>query len=215
MNINIMSEEIVNQLNLFLINKNQFQQLDKITRNITENKRKTDKKFYESRISKLFNELLVDNEDSELLFECVKNEFDIFIDKCIYYFKIIDANEFLEKERNNEDYLSDNLICDGIDLETEEQETENGNYKEGSEDEDSQDNEDSESDDHTESPKDTNKIHRLIEQNSPVIVKHKYKQKTNSIGVDNIQTLPLDWFQNVRENYAKNKIISKRKDKCV
>ena len=42
--------------------------------------------------------------------------------------------------------------------------------------------------------------------------KNKYNKKTNSVGVDDIQKLPLDWFQNVRENYKKNQIIPRKKD---
>lgn len=46
----------------------------------------------------------------------------------------------------------------------------------------------------------------------PVIVKKKYTKKTNSIGVDDIQKLPLNWFQTVRQNYKKNNIIPRKKD---
>ena len=45
-----------------------------------------------------------------------------------------------------------------------------------------------------------------------VIVKTKYKKPTNSVGVDDIQKLPLDWFQNVRQSYKTNKIIPRKRE---
>jgi hypothetical protein len=43
------------------------------------------------------------------------------------------------------------------------------------------------------------------------VVKHKLYKKNTSVGVDDIQKLPLDWFQNVKENYKKNQIIPRKK----
>ena len=45
-----------------------------------------------------------------------------------------------------------------------------------------------------------------------MIVKTKYKKPVNSVGVEDIQKLPLDWFQNVRQSYKTNKIIPRKKE---
>jgi len=36
-----------------------------------------------------------------------------------------------------------------------------------------------------------------------------------SKGVDDIQKLPLDWFQNIRQNYKKNQIIPMKKEQNI
>ena len=46
---------------------------------------------------------------------------------------------------------------------------------------------------------------------NPVIVKSKYNI-TNSVGVNDIQKLPLNWFENVQQNYKKNQIIPRKKE---
>jgi len=201
-----MSEELVNQLTLnFLISSNQLQKLNKKIKENTENNRKSDKEIYRDRIQKLFNDLLVNN-NSESLIQEVKTGFDFFVDKCIYYFKALDNNELLEKERTNS--LNDNnYIKDDIDFEKEEREFV---YKEKdySEDEDVEDKEEEEEDQQEEN--------RLKQTSNPlrdINVKEKYYKKLGkSEGVENIQQLPLDWFQNVRQDYKKNKIIPRKKE---
>ena len=215
-----MSDDLVNQLTLnFLISKHQLQKLNKKVKENTENSRKTDKEIYGQRITQLFNDLLV-NEPPTTLLQEVKTEFDFFIDKCIYYFKALDNNELLEKERTD-NYPSDNIIHEDIDYEKDERSIERGDYKEKSEEDDEEDendeeDEEDEEDDEEDEEKESKDIiitrTRTIEKNSPFIVKNKYNKKTNSVGVDNIQKLPLDWFQNVRENYKKNQIIPRKKD---
>jgi hypothetical protein len=213
-----MSDDLVNQLTLnFLISKHQLQKLNKKVKENTENTRKTDTEIYGQRITQLFNDLLV-NEPPETLLQEVKTGFDFFIDKCIYYFKALDNNELLEKERTD-DYPSDNIIHDDIDYEKEERLIEKGDYKEKSEDEEQEDEEqDEEQEEENEEDEDKEEKDivitrtRTIEKHSPFIVKNKYNKKNNSVGVDDIQKLPLDWFQNVRENYKKNQIIPRKKD---
>ena len=247
-----MAEDFVNQLTLnFLISKHQLQKLNKKVKENNENTRKTDKEVYGKRIIQLFNDLLV-NEPPVTLLQEVKTGFDFFIEKCIYYFKALDNNEILEKERTD-DYPSNNIIHDDIDFEKEELTIKRGNYKEKSkkydeedeeeeendeedeEDEEEENDDDQENDDQEKEEeekeeeekekeeendeeekekeeKEKEEINKKIETHQPVIVKHKYKTKTNSVGVDDIQKLPLDWFQNVRENYKKNQIIPRKKD---
>ena len=221
-----MSEELVNQLTLnFLISKNQLQKLNKKVNENIKNNRKTDKEIYNDRIKKLFNDLLVDQSPNDLLQE-VKTGFDFFVDKCIYYFKALDNNELLEKERTS-DYPSDNIIHDDIDYEKEERAIERGDYQEKDEDDDDEDIKDEEEDEDEEDDKDDKeeendekedddkddelKVQYVTKVQHPVIVKHKYNKKNNSVGVDDIQKLPLDWFQKVRETYKKNQIIPRKK----
>ena len=218
-----MAEDFVNQLTLnFLISKHQLQKLNKKVKENNENTRKTDKEVYGKRITQLFNDLLV-NEPPVTLLQEVKTGFDFFIEKCIYYFKALDNNEILEKERTD-DYPSNNIIYDDIEFEKEEQEEENDEDEENDDQEEEND-EDQENDDQEEEndeddekeeeekkEEEEEEINKKIETHQPVIVKHKYKTKTNSVGVDDIQKLPLDWFQNIRENYKKNQIIPRKKD---
>jgi hypothetical protein len=216
-----MSDDLVNQLTLnFLISKNQLQKLNKRLKDTNETKRKSEKEIYEDRIKTLFNDLLVDNPPTNLLQE-VKTGFDFFLDKCIYYFKASDDNEILEKERTNiiDDYSPD-IIRDDIDYEKEERDIERGDYKEKSEDESEDLEEDDESEEEPVKVKELDKesdkkpvfSSRQFIPHSEVIVQTKYTKSTNSIGVDDIQKLPLDWFQNVRQDYKKNKIIPRKKE---
>jgi hypothetical protein len=216
-----MSDDLVNQLTLnFLISKNQLQKLNKKLKDTTETKRKGDKEIYEERIKILFNDLLVDNPPTNLLQE-VKTGFDFFLDKCIYYLKASDNNELLEKERTNIDDQSHDIIQDDIDYEKEERDIENGNYEEHSEEE--QDDEEQDDEEQYDEEEDDEKLDKHADKKtisssrpfihqSPVIVQNKYKKTTSSIGVEDIQKLPLDWFQNVRQDYKKNKIIPRKKE---
>jgi len=201
-----MSEELVNQLTLnFLISSNQLQKLNKKIKDNTENNRKSEKEIYRDRIQKLFNDLLVNNTSEDLIQE-VKTGFDFFVDKCIYYFKALDNNELLEKERTNS--LNDNdFIKDDIDFEKEEREFV---YKEKDY---SEDEEDEEEEDEEEDQQEENRLKQTSNPLRDINVKEKYYKKyVKSEGVENIQQLPLDWFQNVRQAYKKNKIIPRKKE---
>ena len=230
-----MSEDFVNQLTLnFLISKHQLQKLNKKVKENADTSRKTDKELYGQRITKLFNDLLV-NEPPDTLLQDVQIGFDLFMDKCIYYLKAVDNNDLFEKARTD-DYPSDNIIHDDIDYEKEGNSIERGNYKEedlkwgvrgfpvkeeeedGSEEEDSEEEEDG-----GVNPVVKGSIKPVKEDGgvlNPVenggirglpVVKHKLYKKNTSVGVDDIQKLPLDWFQNVKENYKKNQIIPRKK----
>ena len=233
-----MSEDFVNQLTLnFLISKHQLQKLNKKVKENADTSRKTDKELYGQRITKLFNDLLV-NEPPDTLLQDVQIGFDLFMDKCIYYLKAVDNNDLFEKARTD-DYPSDNIIHDDIDYEKEGNSIERGNYKEedlkwgvrgfpvkedGSEEEDDSEEDDSEEEeDGGVNPVVKGSIKPVKEDGgvlNPVeyggirglpVVKHKLYKKNTSVGVDDIQKLPLDWFQNVKENYKKNQIIPRKK----
>jgi hypothetical protein len=189
-----MSNDLVNQLTLnFLISKAQLQKLNKKAKETSDQKRLREIQEYNDRIKNLFCDLLVCQAPDDLLFE-VKNTFDNFIDKAIYYFKAHDNNNELEMERSND-------IKEDIDYEKEAREIENGNYlEEGQELEEEEGQEEEEEENKT--------IH------NPVIVKSKYSI-TNSVGVNDIQKLPLNWFENVQQNYKKNQIIPRKKEPII
>lgn len=218
-----MSEDFVNQLTLnFLISKHQLQKLNKKVKENADTSRKTDKELYGQRITKLFNDLLV-NEPPDTLLQDVQIGFDLFMDKCIYYFKAVDNNDLFEKARTD-DYPSDNIIHDDIDYEKEGNSIERGNYKEEyrgvrgfpvKEEEDSEEEEEDSEEDWGVNPvKEDGDVLTPVKEGGirglPV-VKHKLYKKNTSVGVDDIQKLPLDWFQNVKENYKKNQIIPRKK----
>jgi len=202
-----MSNDLVNQLTLnFLISKTQLQKLNKKAKETSDQKRLREIQEYNDRIKNLFCDLLVCQAPDDLLFE-VKNTFDHFIDKAIYYFKAHDNNNELEMERSD--------IKEDIDYEKEAREIENGNYLEEGQEleeelEEGQEEEGQEEEgQEEESEEEENKtIH------NPVIVKRKYSI-TNSVGVNDIQKLPLNWFENVQQNYKKNQIISRKKEPII
>jgi hypothetical protein len=81
-----MSDELVNQLTLnFLISKHQLQKLNKKIKDDVSDKRSSEIVEWKDRIKELFDNLLVHNPPNDLLID-VKNAFDSFIDKSIYYF---------------------------------------------------------------------------------------------------------------------------------
>jgi hypothetical protein len=228
-----MSDDFVNQLTLnCLISKTQLQKLNRHLKENTETLKKTNKEVYGDRVKQLFEALLVDKPIDNVLQE-VNIAFDYFFDKCVYYFKAIDNNECLEKDRlnNNED-----IIKDDIDYEREEREIANGNYRERErEDDDSEedneredndseeDNEredderednDSEEDDEREEDQIVKKTidDRFKLQSTLIVRKKTNKKNCNSTGVEDIQKLPLDWFQSVKQNNKQNKIIPRQKE---
>ena len=206
-----MSNDLVNQLTLnFLISKKQLQKLNKKTKETTDEIKMKEIQHYNERIKILFNNLLVCEVPDDLLFE-VKNAFDNFIEKSIYYFKVHDNNDALEMERSSID------IKDDIDYEKEEREIEKGNYEENEEEnegrKDKEQDEEQDEEDGEDEEQETNQTNKNNFES--VFVRSKYKNKTNSVGVDDIQKLPVDWFQNVRQNYKKNQIIPRKKEPTI
>ena len=212
-----MSDDLVNQLTLnFLISKHQLLKLNKRLKETTEQTRKTDKEIYGERIKHLFNDLLV-NETPQDVLQDVKTGFEFFVDKCIYYFKALDNNDTSEKDSVDES----SMIQDDIDYEKEGNSIERGNYKENDLEEDRGvrgfpvKEEDSEEEEEDGGVRGLGAQNPVKELNGGIrglpVVKHKLYKKNTSVGVDDIQKLPLDWFQNVKENYKKNQIIPRKK----
>lgn len=211
-----MSDDLVNQLTLnFLISKQQLQKLNKKVKETSDQRKIRETQEYSDRIKTLFYDLLVYQPPDDLLFE-VKTAFDTFIEKSIYYFKAHDNSEDLEKERSQ-------IIHEDVDYEKEEREIEKGNYIERSteeeeEDEEEEEEENKENDEEAvekEEVKEYTSSNKKTIGHEPIVVRSKYKKPTNSVGVDDIQKLPLDWFENVRQNYKKNKIIPRKKEPTI
>jgi hypothetical protein len=231
-----MSDDFVNQLTLnCLISKTQLQKLNRHLKETTENIKKTNKEIYGDRVKQLFNDLLVDKPMDNVLQE-VNIGFDYFFDKCVYYFKAIDNNECLEKDR---EYNAD-IIKDDIDYEREERDIANGNYREeereegyeeeeeGYEEREDEEREDEEKEDEEKEDEEKEEKEDEEEREEPIIkktmddrfklqstliVRKKTNKKTcNSTGVEDIQQLPLDWFQSVKQNTKQHKIIPRQKE---
>ena len=212
-----MSDDLVNQLTLnFLISKNQLQKLNKKVKENSDQIKVKEIQKYRKRIIKLFHNLLDSQPPDDLLFE-VKLACDTFIDKSIYYFKAHDNSTQLENERLNTD-----IIHDDIDFEKEDNDKDPEGTKEEKEDFEERDEEGYEDDEADEEEDEEDKqgdgegyeeAQKSTYNNNNIIVKNKYTKPSHSIGVDDIQKLPLNWFQNVRQNYKKNNIMPRTKDK--
>jgi hypothetical protein len=209
-----MSEDFVNQLTLnCLISKTQLQKLNRHLKENTENIKKTNKEIYGDRVKQLFNDLIVDKSIDNLLQE-VNIAFDYFFDKCVYYFKAIDNNESLEKDRF--DTNNTNIIKDDIDYEREERDIANGNYREQEEQEEQEEEEEEEEEEEQEE-EDKSTIKKSMDDRfklqSTLIVRKKMNKKTCiSTGVEDIQKIPLDWFHSVKQNNKQHKIIPRQKE---
>ena len=211
----------MNQLTInFLISNQQLQKLNKKVKETSCERKIRETQEYLDRIKELFNNLLVCQPPDDLLFE-VKTSFDIFIEKSIYYFKAHDNHKALEIERTT---ISNQDIYDDIDFEKEEREIEKGNYTENNNEEDQEEEEQQEEEQEEEEQEEEEDGYNedneqetdeeqedQLTNHTPIIVTHKYKKQVNSVVVDDIQKLPLDWFQSVRQNYKKNQIIPRKK----
>ena len=94
-----MSDDYVNQLTLnFLISKTQLAKLNKKISQDSKSVLHEDKERFRKDIVQLFNKLLENEATSDLL-QDVRDSFDHFIDKSIYYLKVREDNN-----KNNEYY---------------------------------------------------------------------------------------------------------------
>jgi hypothetical protein len=195
-----MSEDYVNQLTLnFLISKTQLAKLNKKISQDSKNILHEDKERFRKDIVQLFNKLLENEVPSDLL-QDVRDSFDHFIDKSIYYLKVREDNN-----KNNEYYNKN----DNFKEEEEEEDDEDGDYNK--EEEDGDNNE-------TMIIEDAEDIEEEYDDEEDNVVKvHKKVTKTTMVsnGVDDIQKLPLDWFNNIRQNYKKTQILSRRKELII
>jgi len=185
------SNEFVNQFTLnLLINKTQLQKLNKMRQ--IEDTSKDNVNYNRDKISHLFNELLNNNQPDDLL-EDVKASFNNFIEKSIYYLEIHDKNVNIQKERDElevDDTMINELNDDIVD------------EFEDVEDFDDVEDFEFENEEYFEEPKES-------------IIKANKKYSKHSLvknGVDDIQKLPLDWFNTTRQSYKINQIIPRKKE---
>ena len=184
------SSDFVNQITLnFLINKNQLQKLNKLRKKEVEDEETNGLQENKERIVDLFTKLL-NNDPPDDLLEDVKSCFNSFVKKSIYYLEIHDKNVSLQEERNEkiEEFKEDDDTNDDDD------DNNNNNNNEDDDDEDE--------DDYDE------------QVQEPVIHVNKKYSKTQfvSAGVEDIQKLPLDWFNTTRQAYKTNQIIPRKRE---
>ena len=211
-----MSDDLVNQITLnFLISKQQMQKLNKKIKQKEEDKMKTDMEIYREQIVELFTKFINDEFPDDLL-EDVKHSYTYFIEKSIYYLKmhsvltIETTNDSLTVDTNLEEDISDNDISDN-DISDNDISDNDISDTVASLDEDISESVASLEEDLEEEDKESSNV--VVEEVVYPRVYKKLHKSTNSKGVDDIQKLPLDWFNTVRQNYKQNQIIPRQKDK--
>jgi len=123
-----MSEDIVNQITLsYLISKSQLEKLNKKHKPESDYSSKHFKETYKGKIIELFNNL-IDNK-SDIYTEEIKSSFNIFIEKSIYYLKMINndnsndnSNECLESNEQEGEEIEEQGDSNSEELEEEQEE---------------------------------------------------------------------------------------------
>ncbi len=184
-----MSEDYVNQLTLnFLISKSQLEKLNKKKNNERQTAQDLEKTKYKTPVLELFQRLQNDNAPTDLLHD-VRDSFDHFVTRSIYYLKLLEE----EKKQEQDDPLQEDIhVNDELDPNDDEPIT-------------SASEEDVEED--------------VEEEDVPIeepIVTKVYKKRPNKTkitsGSESIQKLPLDWFNNTRQNYKMTQILPRKKE---
>jgi hypothetical protein len=225
-----MSEDYVNQLTLnFLISKTQLAKLNKKITQDSKNVLHEDKEKFRKDIVKLFNKLLENDVPLDLL-QDVRDSFDHFIEKSIYYLKVREDNnknnEYYNKNDNfkedveetsfKEEDDEDDEYDDGEHVEEEEEEYDDGEHVE-EEEEAGEEDETMIIEDGEDVGEDGEDVEDVEDVEDNVVKVHKKVTKTTMVsnGVDDIQKLPLDWFNNIRQNYKKTQILSRKKELII
>ena len=218
-----MSDDLVNQITLnFLISKQQLQKLNKKIKQKEEDKMKTDMEIYKEQFVELFNKMLNDNFPDDLL-EDVKHSYTYFVEKSIYYLKMkSETNK--EQDQEQEEEEEDQEKSESIDCEDDSELSNAEKQEELSEDEDEDEEEDEDEDEELSNtieedvkhiPSQSNPKVNTFTQSSPIFPKvyKKINKSTKSKGVDDIQHLPLDWFNKVKQTNKHNQIIPRSNKK--
>lgn len=188
-----MSEDYVNQLTLnFLISKTQLDKLNKKRHSDKQQTMKTEREIFREEIYTLFDDLFHENVPTDLLND-VKDAYEHFITKSIYYFKV-------RKPTSKEE---DTDIKDDINYDKEYNDEE-PNYNEEENNEESNNDEEpnyEENEDEDLKEYQTNMVHK----------KHPNKYKLTE-GSEDIHKLPLDWFKTTRTNYTMSQILPRKKE---
>uniref|UniRef100_A0A6C0I8U4 Uncharacterized protein n=1 Tax=viral metagenome TaxID=1070528 RepID=A0A6C0I8U4_9ZZZZ len=200
-----MSDDLVNQITLnFLISKHQLQKLNKKIKQKEEDGLKTDMEIYKDQIVELFTKMINDELPDDLL-EDVKHSYNYFIEKSIYYLKMRLQADTSASDKTVASLEEEETVAS---LEEEEED------KSSSDKEDEEEDEEEDEDEDEEDEEDEETVASLEEEKPacPTVYK-KTNKNTKSKGVDDIQQLPLDWFNKVRQSYKQNQIIPRQKDK--
>jgi hypothetical protein len=192
-----MSEDYVNQLTLnFLISKTQLDKLNKKRHSDKQQMMKTEKEIFREEIYQLFDDLFDENAPTDLLND-VKDAYEHFIAKSIYYFKV-------RKSTTNEEDIKEDI---NYDKECNYNDNEEDIKEESNEEEDS--NEEKEEEDSNEEKEEEVEV---VEENIKIVhKKHPDKYKLTE-GSEDIHKLPLDWFKTTRKNYTMNQILPRKKE---
>lgn len=217
-----MSDDYVNQLTLnFLISKTQLAKLNKKMEEDTKNSLQTDKQIFREDIVDLFHKLLNNNIPSDLLHD-VKDSFDHFIDKSIYYIKVHNDNNPVKQAQDAEvaslevdDDDDDEFEVASLEVDDDELDAEFDNDEEVAELEDELEAE------YVAELDDKSLVTSLVTSLDDVsreiisVRKKTNKQNMKTNGVEDIQKLPLDWFQSVRQGYKMTQILPRKKELVI
>ena len=95
-----MSDAFVNQVTLdCLLNKHQYEKY--VSKKISKDVDKKEKKFYRKRILNLTKDLLASEAEVTNLLPDVKYAFDNYVRACIHSFKVLDSNDINQSEYEN------------------------------------------------------------------------------------------------------------------
>ena len=98
-----MSEDYVNQLTLnFLISKSQLEKLNKKKNNERQTSQDLEKTKYKTSVLELFQRLQNDDAPTDLLHD-VRDSFDHFVTRSIYYLKLLEEEPIKEDESNDDE----------------------------------------------------------------------------------------------------------------
>lgn len=181
-----MSEDYVNQVTLnFLISKSQLDKLNKKRSAEREETIKNDKEIFREQIGNLFNDLLNNNEPLDLLSE-VRESFEYFVAKSIYFFKTRSEIRAVELEESEDKGIQEDDV-----------------YDDDKEDEDDVNDEDINNEDIND------------EEDFDIDKKPVHKKESKQIKLkesEQVHKLPLDWFKNTRQNYKMTQILPRKKE---
>jgi hypothetical protein len=120
-----MADDFIHKLTLnCLISKNQLFKLNKTLKNTANEKKRKEMESYRPRVEELFTQMISGNAPENIMLE-VRDSFDAFVAKSVYYLKALDCSEKTPEIE----------IQDDIDYDQEEQQISNGNVGEEEEEE--------------------------------------------------------------------------------
>ena len=223
-----MSDDYVNQLTLnFLISKTQLAKLNKKMEEDTKNSLQTDKQIFREDIVDLFHKLLNNNIPSDLLHD-VKDSFDHFIDKSIYYIKVHNDNNPVKQAQDAEvaslevdDDDDDEFEVASLEVASLEDDDDADEFDDELDDDEVAELEDELEAEYVAELDDKSLVTSLVTSLDDVsreiisVRKKTNKQNMKTNGVEDIQKLPLDWFQSVRQGYKMTQILPRKKELVI